>query len=498
MGEVAAQKGQQTRPRDRSVMAWARDCVTGSPRYILEIDRDKTGRKCGCECSACGQPLEAVNAGRPDATLRPHFRHPPGFDHGSCAAVAAASAVVKLIEDAGLIELPKRARRGVTVGLSGAEYEAWAKAPPQAHRVTAVTWSDRAHAELTLDDGRRILVRLSGSAGVTAEGIGAVITIDLGDDVEAVASMSPEEIRARLRLLPEHGLRWEAHWCDAELSEQAQRQADERAFECLDRESDGEAADPALPATQRRETMLHRLVKEIIEMRTRLLVPAVGQPGDEEGDRAQRSLDALWETARPSEWLKLEEVRSEQAFAGLVPDLQCRARAESDDFELENLVIEVVVSNPVSEQKLALLREAGAAVLAIELQRAGGRVTRGQLEQMVIEDLNLKRWLLHPLHSNAAQLHPRRTAALLRLSPECPARRFRWAGGPSPGVAPAGVLASSVRPPGNSRLRLSHQLGCSAGRLPLRACRLPRQPRSLNVPVDRASGSVLGLRNGNG
>ncbi|MBA3904938.1 MAG: hypothetical protein C0522_14895, partial [Rhodocyclaceae bacterium] len=269
------------------------------------------------------------------------------------------------------------------------------------------TWSDRAHAELTLDDGRRILVRLSGSAGVTAEGIGAVITIDLGDDVEAVASMSPEEIRARLRLLPEHGLRWEAHWCDAELSEQAQRQAYERAFECLDRESDGEAADPALPAAQRRETMLHRLVKEIIEMRARLQVPAVGQPGDEEGDRAQRSLDALWETARPSEWLKLEEVRSEQAFAGLVPDLQCRARAESDDFELDNLVIEVVVSNPVSEQKLALLREAGAAVLAIELQRAGGRVTRAQLEQVVVEDLKLKRWLLHPLLSNAAQLHPK-------------------------------------------------------------------------------------------
>ena len=60
-------------------MSWALDQLTGSR---VEIDSEgPTGLACGCKCAGpCGEPVEAVNRGKPPGTYKrtPHFRHPKG------------------------------------------------------------------------------------------------------------------------------------------------------------------------------------------------------------------------------------------------------------------------------------------------------------------------------------------------------------------------------------------------------------------------------------
>ena len=81
------------------VMAWARDSVTGQPRYIGEIDAHHRGSKCGCECPSCGLPLIAVNAAKEEVQRRPHFRHPEGAQRDDCAILAARTAALRLLSE---------------------------------------------------------------------------------------------------------------------------------------------------------------------------------------------------------------------------------------------------------------------------------------------------------------------------------------------------------------------------------------------------------------
>ena len=72
------------------VMAWARDRESGEPRYIGELKKEQTGQRCGCECYSCGLALEAVNAGKTEFKLRPHFRHPEGTPKQDCMVFVGA------------------------------------------------------------------------------------------------------------------------------------------------------------------------------------------------------------------------------------------------------------------------------------------------------------------------------------------------------------------------------------------------------------------------
>jgi hypothetical protein len=47
-----------------NVQAWARDTKTGEPVYILELGKDRVGKRCGCECQSCNLALIAVNAAK--------------------------------------------------------------------------------------------------------------------------------------------------------------------------------------------------------------------------------------------------------------------------------------------------------------------------------------------------------------------------------------------------------------------------------------------------
>ncbi len=147
------------------VMAWARDALTGEPRYILELDADHRGGKCGCECPSCGKPLVAVNAAKAEFVRRPHFRHPDGAPRDECLVLAARAAALRQLHEDGWLELPRRRMSARVAGLSGEFYEAWVELPPARIHISQIDYRDRAIAIITLDDGRQLRIDLIGTPG---------------------------------------------------------------------------------------------------------------------------------------------------------------------------------------------------------------------------------------------------------------------------------------------------------------------------------------------
>ena len=119
--------------------------------------------------------------------------------------------------------------------MSGAVHEAWVEAPAQKVRVASIDFRDRAFAMLTLDDGRKLRVALTGGITEKAGDDGdATLIPTITIDVESsIAGMDQAEIRKRLRLLPGN-ICWRSHWNDAELMADAQARATEIAVDALD------------------------------------------------------------------------------------------------------------------------------------------------------------------------------------------------------------------------------------------------------------------------
>lgn len=376
------------------VMAWAHDADTGEPRYILELDADHRGARCACTCVGCGEPLIAVNAAKTEFIKRPHFRHIEGVERAQCLVLAARAAAIRQLQETGWLDLPRRRISGQVEGLSGAFYEAWVERAPEKLRIMDVDYRDRAAAIFRFEDGRTLRVELIGSAAVCPDASqdpalrGAiVITVDEPE----IAGMDPQEVRQRLRLVPDT-LCWRAHWSDGDLLQEAQDQARAQACLHLDAEPEDlqlpEDMDPAL----KRETILHHEAKRILVDEGRVAVPAfvvevAMRPGDE-------VLRASW--ALDADVLKLDHIEVEQPYGDIVPDLACKAYPEAGGGEYVPAFIEITVSNVIDAERLARIRAKKKLALEIDLSRAGGRVTRDELRQLVVDELVTKRWLFHP------------------------------------------------------------------------------------------------------
>lgn len=385
-------------------LAWARDALTGQPRYILELSPRQNGRACGCECPACGSDLIAVNAGKLEFRRRPHFRHPAGSLRQSCEIVAARLAALRALQDLGEFELPGRRMAGNFRGLTQT-FHVWIDGPRERVRLRSVDFRDRARAVLTLDDGRELVVELVGTAVRSEMGLEPIeakaselgeqrATIVIAIDDPAVAALDPQALRQRLRLLDD-AVCWRRHWDDAELAALAEQQARQTADEALDVLSDedlreiGEGIDDQTPPEVRRESRLHLEVKRILERSGWLNAPghtvveelAYGKP-----------VPLRHEWAMPAQRLTLSEVKLERAVGRIVPDVICTATNEQGE-KLAPLLIEVTVTNAIDASRLERIRAVGNAALEIDLSLATGKVDRAGLEQLVLEETAIKRWL---------------------------------------------------------------------------------------------------------
>jgi hypothetical protein len=385
-------------PQDQP-MRWAEHKARGEVTYVGWLLADQNGNACGCKCPACGEDLQAVNAGKDAShflkvnTRGMFFRHPSGHQRKDCSFLVAKLAALHLLMERGEIDLPPPRRPGVHQGASGTTYTAEAVGRSWRGRITDKVWLDSQSATITID-GRTVLVQLQArpnlSSGIAVDG---VITIRVDDPI--VASWEPEKILQELRL--NNGFScWEKHWDDDELSAEAQRKAATAAEAAMDRIPSELGSLDGLSQLQKSETVLHAKVKEILSKAGRLRGPYCEQEVSRVmHDGSQKRLHVHID----SQSLTLSEVRLETPLQGLVPDVMCIAWSSRNPSERFQLLIEVAVTHRVDEAKRALIARHGLACIEIDLtllttkQR---RITVDQLQSAVIDDVQCKSWVFNP------------------------------------------------------------------------------------------------------
>lgn len=371
------------------VMAWARDEETGEPRYIMELGADRRGSKSRCVCPSCLAPLTAVNAAKTEFIRRPHFRHPHGTEKQSCSIVAARFALLKEVQTDGWLQLPQLRRKVTAVGLSGYTYETWVSAAPQRVRVADIDFQDHTRAVLTLDDGRRIRVLLTGSATVSStDEVLACLTLSIDDPL--ASSLPPEELRKRLTLLPDW-LCWQSHWEDAALEAQALSQLEEEMVDAIDGPPPGLDLS-AIPRELHRETVLHYLAKQVLGEAGTIRVPTIHH---EVSKRVGPDEVVTRTWYKPETTYTLTNIKLECRLGNVVPDIVCEA-TDGVGNVLKRLSIEITVTNPIDEERKTRLREEGALALELDLSRTGGRLRKAEFRDMLVREVSFKSWICNP------------------------------------------------------------------------------------------------------
>ncbi|UCV22196.1 hypothetical protein [Ferribacterium limneticum] len=372
------------------VLAWARDIETKEPRYIGELRKNQTGQKCGCECYSCNLPLEAVNAGKTEFHIRPHFRHPDGAPKGECLVLAARAAALEMLLKEGELFLPHRRQSKKVEGLSGEYYEAWVDAPREPIRIAEYKIEDRVNALLTLEDGRLLKVCLVGSVEASdeeSEYLEITPMIRLIVDDPSIAAMSPEELRKRITLIIDDG-RWCSHWSDDDLAAQALADAEQKAEDALDWLNIPEGISNEL----KRETLLHLKAKEILEQEKQIQLPPLAVSSKRELPMGQVIEK---KRSRAEQLVQLAEVRLEQHLGEIKPDVLASTIAVGD-WPADTLSIEITVTNTIDEERLERIRQKGIPTLEIDVSRMGGKVTLEEFKNLIVHEVAAKRWLYHP------------------------------------------------------------------------------------------------------
>lgn len=376
------------------VMAWAKDKDSNKPVYILELGEHQRGAGCNCVCVSCELPLVAVNAAKVDYQQRPHFRHPVGAERKSCLVLAARYAVAQQLFEEGFFQLPRIRRSATVEGLSGQVHQAWVELPPENVHITDVSFRDKATALLSLDDGRQIIVELTGGYSEQSNQADTITpTISLNITDPAIASMAPDELRKRLKLLWA-GACWHNYWPNAELTEKATALARQQASESLDWLDGTDAEDyAALTPTQKKETLLHREVKAILEQEKRIHLPELKVTASREGVR--NPIETI-QTSWPAEFVTLSSVVLEKRYGRLIPDVIATVVDPSCPEGEYQLLVEVTVTNPINEERRARIRAENLPTLEIDIGRMGGLVTREELINLVVHEIAGKGWVHHP------------------------------------------------------------------------------------------------------
>nr|WP_314542609.1 hypothetical protein [uncultured Massilia sp.] len=373
---VRRQEQVRTRLQD-NVLAWARDAATGQLRYIMELGEHERGGACGCTCISCNKPLHSVNAAKAEWQKRPHFRHESGTEPHACKVLSARAALLASLQEGDLIVLP-RLRRSVTVqGLSGALYEGWVEVAQQPVRVGQLRFIDTTTAEVVLADGRRLKVVVSGRVRPDGPDAGETLVphIEICIDDPALAEMSPEELRARLVPAIEEGA-WCGRWPDAAGDAAAREDAKRAAGYALD--WDGESTD--LPADLRRESLLHREVKAILERASSVLLPGWWLT----------SMGAIATDKDRTERVQLAGARLEQKLGRIIPDVIVELKTGSE------VLVEVTVTNTITAERLERIRAVDLATIELDFSNMAGVLSRDALRQLVLNEVTGKVWLHHP------------------------------------------------------------------------------------------------------
>ncbi|WP_233202998.1 hypothetical protein [Chitinimonas sp. BJB300] len=370
-------------------MVWAKDLDTDMPIHVGELTPDRRGAASRCICCFCKAPLKSINAARScdERRIRPHFRHPENTEKDSCLVVSARQASIALWYEQGVIELPKRTALASMKGVSGYKYEGRANRNSERVRIQKVQSIDITRALLTLDDGRELLVYLVAEEVEPDEhGKRAIITLRIDDP--KLASLAPEELRKHINILLSKA-EWNKCWSDE--IEEAKLSAITQADESYDWWHEDKELE-FLPAEMRGETLLHRMAKSILARIKLIRVPELTYSAemiDREGIVHNST------ATRNAATLQLMDVQLEKKLGQIRPDL-IGTTLPMNPWPVQTLLVEITVSNKITPERLARIREVDQACMEINLSQFSGRVTVADMEKLLSEDDAGKCWLYHP------------------------------------------------------------------------------------------------------
>lgn len=419
--------------RSSKLMAWAVTQQERKATYIGSLQREQTGLKCDCVCPACGGRLQAVNAGKPiqampgAKTLRPHFRHDAGQQYDRCLIHVSQLVALQLLVQEKAIYLPAQTVRFPVAGASGQIYTGTAHCDGMTVGVLARTWVDAHEAKITLEDGRVVWLRLFGTiSSHTAPPGDAVITIKV-DDPE-VSTWSPEKILEHAQLTGKW-LCWERHWQDETLALEAKDAGEQQARHWCDYIPEDLDLPASLTQAQRSESVLHWVIKGILESAQYLAVPGHDQRLTRTmPDRTEEDYRVYFDERSYG----IRNARLEHKLHDVIPDVVCTATG-GGAHRME-LMLEVTVTHAVDEAKAARVRELGIACLEIDARRLGkaGKTTLEELRTMVLSDTRNKRWVFHPSieeRYQAAMAYFDRKKAAINTAIQEAKERDRWVEG---------------------------------------------------------------------
>lgn len=414
-------------------MLWALHADTRRMVHISYFERAQTGLGCNCICYSCSTSLEAVNAGR-DANyfLQPSargqfFRHSRGNQKDDCLKTAARLAAIHMFMQLEQIDLPAPKVRRTVVGLSGEVYEHTEIGQRVRGHIASRRWIDEQKAQVTLDNGRVILLTLVTGTSATSDGhFDAVITIQVDDP--DVASWSPEKLLQNAVLVDEW-VCWDQHWEHEALAEKAEIQALQQAQEWMDSEPDIDGLPPELNYLQKSETVLHGVLKAMLIDIGHIRAP--GYSARVERTMPNGHVRVLSPTLHPMT-LALQDVRLEFRLGDKIPDVMCRAEDQSGQLGTFDLMIEVAVTHRVDAAKKAKIERSAVACLEIDvdLLNLRRRCSKFELRAALTQDANNKRWIFLPAMQKRIEVANRQLqeqSMLMEKSIAAMAERNRWA-----------------------------------------------------------------------
>ncbi|MET0014368.1 MAG: competence protein CoiA family protein [Sedimenticola sp.] len=127
------------------------------------------------------------------------------------------------------------------------------------------------------------------------------------------------------------------------------------------------------------ETGLHLASKDILAKRKEILLPVVEVrfPG------GKPPIEVI-----PEGFHKVSNVRLETGVGGLIPDVLV-------DIDGRSIAIEIFVTHRVDEEKTQRFRQLGLSAIEIDLSKVARDLEPEQLDSIVIEGKEQKRWLFH-------------------------------------------------------------------------------------------------------
>lgn len=214
-------------------------------------------------------------------------------------------------------------------------------------------------------------------------------------DDPMIASLSPDELLPRLRLLGQHGV-WCKHWNDEQLDDVGLLEARRQAMNNLDGQLPDDVDVTGMTNIQRHETYLHLLTKEIILREKRIKVPPLCVTQTRQISSG-RTLERT--TARHGATLQLSDVFLEKSVGPIKPDIVAVHDAIGK-WAAGKLHIEVTVTHGIDAAKAARICNLGVPTLEINLSKMGGKLTRTEFFQLVVDDVVGKSWVYHPAQSD--------------------------------------------------------------------------------------------------